>query len=106
VSLVEFVLARIADDEASAVSVHDTTCDYFRYGSTDPTFGWECNCGQASSIKAHCNARRIMVDFVRPDPDMPPGDGRYVAVRVLALMALPYKDHPDFQPDWMPPEIA
>lgn len=49
-------------------------------------------------VVAECEAKRALVQFLDLDDDA--GEGRYVAERVLALLALPYADHPEFRQEW------
>lgn len=56
--------------------------------------------------------RRIARQCAAMDPDMTfvtdnalgfgPGDHTELAAQVLALLALPYADHPDYDPSWSP----
>jgi hypothetical protein len=47
------------------------------------------------------DAKRTCIAFLG-HPDAPPGEGRYVAERVLWLLALAYSDHPDYREEWRP----
>jgi hypothetical protein len=48
------------------------------------------------SVLEDCKTKRAIIDFLDLD-GMPKGQGHFVARSVLALMALRYVDHPDYQ---------
>ena len=93
--LADFLLARIAEDEQDASDVHEVDCDLVRQGAVDPAFGWTCSCGHPARILAECQAKRWIVgayDILRDAG----------AEAVVAVLALPYADHPDYSADWRP----
>lgn len=103
-TLTEFLLARIAEDEAAA-----------SYASTRGDFDWEQDAGgwwlgfydhyrrhDPVRVLAECEAKRRIVEVhahnARWD-DTNVGDW---ARATLELLALPYADHPDYREEWRP----
>ncbi|MEU2350792.1 DUF6221 family protein [Modestobacter sp. NPDC049651] len=100
--LVAFLLARIAEDTR-------TTAAYAEEHGDDAT---------AERQRADCAAKRKVVLVCRDAaPDLrflgtrPPGlddwplqarDIHQLAAVTLALLAVPYADHPDYEPAWRP----
>jgi hypothetical protein len=91
-TLVEFLLTRIAEDEARAKydDPHWADCKHFVMFSEG---GLPCSCGLESRLLAECEAKRRIVEDAT---DVPTISMR----RVLRLLALPYADHPDYKPEW------
>lgn len=111
-TLTEFLLARIAEDEADAQSASPSpwrvTYDEGDFGLTtydypsdrvvvrtpepydqDHVARW-----QPSRVLAECEAKRRIVEEVLPiHPDYDP-------LYVQRLLALPYADHPDYDQSW------
>ncbi len=89
-TLVEFLLARIAEDEKFAVM--DWPAGRAWSGSglpPDPT-----------RIVTECEAkRRIVQRYSVPDPHDEPGCRD---CDMLRLLALPHADHPDYREEWRP----
>jgi hypothetical protein len=92
VTLTEFLLARIAEDEATAQ-------------------GWQVgSIVNPARALAECEAKRRIIDgaveVARVDLNEPvdPDDQglRDVGVKILCALALPYADHPDYLPEWKP----
>jgi hypothetical protein len=121
----EFLLARIAEDKRMATdaavasgreawSVEDTTVD----GSGQRGRAEHVARYDPARILAECTAKRRTVlacREARPDmaflgtraegmADFPltPRDQHQLAALTLALLALPYADHPDYRPEWRP----
>lgn len=115
-TLTEFLLARIADDEASAN-------DGFETAPHRPECAWRelegitgdgvCSCGYPARVLKQCAAKRRIVEEAQywerrvaqqwqeiPQPDL---GGRYeVAMSMLRALAIAYVDHPDYREDWRP----
>lgn len=94
-TLAEFLLERIAEDEAHD-GWHTVECGVgLGYWATG-----RCICGYPARILADCEAKRRIVAWVNQWPwrAEPPSsvDG------LLPLLALPYADHPDYRPEWRP----
>ena len=67
--LIEFLQARIAEDELVAQEFHQTApleCDVVFNARVDPTFGWTCTCGYPARVLAECEAKRQLVEQCRP----------------------------------------
>ena len=122
-TLTEFLLQRIAEDEAAARAAGSATFGLISHRGG--RLGWsdlaeipvrrlaEFDDADSASFEhiarhdparvlAKCEADRRIVEFLRPDPAMPVDSGRFVAAGVLTLLALPYAEHEDFQEDWRP----
>lgn len=81
--LTDFVLARIAEDEADAEGInrHRIYADE----------RWT-----ADRVRADCEAKRR---FVREAQDQV---SEYFSRFILETLALPYADHPDYRDEWRP----
>lgn len=99
-TITEFLLARIADDEAEATAAHWARCGSMGWDDSTP-----CDCGLPERTLAECEAkRRIVADRVRIDRSanedewsMGYSDANHDALRALAAV---YADHPDYNPAW------
>lgn len=118
-TLTEFLLARIAEDEAAAREQTATTqsgialewerdVDYGeRYLTIDPARVLaECE-AKRRIMEALIDAEAAVATYDTDDPNNPPSYwqewGNLHALRLAAeLLALPYADHPDFDPGWKP----
>jgi hypothetical protein len=109
VTLVEFLLARIAEDEdrAKYETPHWADCDHFRYFSEG---GLPCTCMLGNRLLAECEAKRRIIDLhgdaMARDPFDPDvcaycNDAPHPCL-TLRLLTLPYADHPDYQQEWRP----
>ena len=100
-TLTEFLLARIAEDEEWAMTSAST--------STPGSFTRD-NYGalliQPTRVLAECEAKRRIIELANEQwgeldlyttGEIPPE-----WVRVLELLALPYADHPDYRQEWKP----
>jgi hypothetical protein len=91
--LTEFLLARIAEDERGARQAqadphgcHDVLAAYF--DDTDETWRFT-----HARVLAECEAKRLLIEI----------DGRQAKDKgILAALALPYADHPDYDEAWKP----
>jgi hypothetical protein len=118
-TLTEFLLARIAEDEAAATVApfdHHWTAHPDEVRQPIKAGGKAHVATCAKSVMAHiarhdparvlaeCEAkRRIVADH--DDQHDCPGWGTasawpYVGCSVLRLLALPFADHPDYRPEW------
>jgi hypothetical protein len=105
-TLTDFLLARIAEDEAYGWALAHGN----RPGLERPGFGIY----NPSRVLAECEAKRRIVEMAKGSPDfldaMPrPGYAQPyhspsvdVLIRVQQLLALPYADHPDYREEWRP----
>ena len=94
-TLTEFLLARITEDEAGAQQWFESVRAHG--GIIDDTYG---HFGP-SRVLAECEAKRRIVQNVcvlMAHRDMYAQDKKYL----LCLLALPYADHPDYLPEWRP----
>lgn len=120
--LTDFLLERIADDEAAARAVRplghnfdmggnrqDERFTHQRWGNAAedgyprPVIGG----GEAAHfarwdparVLAECEAKRKLIDA---EPTAFGGAYSINSIRRLQILALPYADHPQFQPEWRP----
>jgi hypothetical protein len=94
-TLTEFLAARVAEDEADAMS------------------GWRWKSLPAGEydrlqarVLAECEAKRRIVEGAANEPDVN-ADQRDIGLwegylSAAELLALPYSDHPDYRPEWKP----
>lgn len=84
-TLVEFLNARVTEDEVNATmqAWHKPDCDSImdEFGYTYP-----CQCGVPERMKAECEAKRAIIAVGSDE--------------VLQLLAGVYADHPEYQKDW------
>lgn len=103
--LSDFLLARIAEDEAAASELHELACDLVQQGVVDPAFGWRCTCGRPARILMECGAKRQFVEehgaWVRHSGESGVATVQ-VLTRALRYLALSNADHPDYRDDWRP----
>ena len=105
-TLTEFLLARIAEDERDGWEVHVQGCPSVR----DVPF--PCECGYPARVLAECEAKRRIVETFSFENDagsavdewmstgLTPPPAVAALTRVATLLALPYADHPDFHEAW------
>ena len=107
--LVEFLLARIHEDEADArlavkgfptgewthdggvYAGHETNdvADWFYNDTAYHVARWD-----PARVLAECDAKRRIIEHC--------GEWVWPDCRVLHLLALPYADHPDYRAEWKP----
>lgn len=119
-TLTEFLLARIAEDER-AVEPHRGYMDWVPLGAIESGDGYaECSIS-APRVLAECEAKRRIIG----EHTYPPGeftalittcprcvdhnDGQgtrghdlSIPCPTLRMLALPYADHPDYRQEWRP----
>lgn len=116
-TLAEFLLARIAEDEAVALRARDNAGSF---AVPDHVVRFS-----PPRVLAECEAKRRIVELHEISSEvlgnatlygcaicdcMSDDDGEYYVGRVdevdgcatLRLLALPYSGHPDYDPDWRP----
>ena len=95
-TVAEFLRARLDEDEADARAITEGSWeDATLHG--DHVLRWS-----PARVLAECEAKRRIVEFLRPDPAMPVDSGRFVAAGVLTLLAAVYSGHPDYDEEWRP----
>jgi hypothetical protein len=117
-TLTEFLLARIAEDEAAATSASHHSHLVHDYERDNHGFLWV----RTTRVLAECEAKRRIVEEHRPGghlgdaPDEcstcaegatehygdPVWYGQDWPCTTLSLLALPYSDHPDYRSEWKP----
>ena len=88
-TLTEFLLARIAEDEEEARQAFA-----YRGSGTMYPKGHACDPGR---VLADCEARRRIVEKVEANTGVTVEDDW-----PLNFLALPYADHPDYRQEWKP----
>jgi hypothetical protein len=116
-TLTDFLLARIAEDEAAAreaIRMRDRI-DFIRQPEV-PDLAFEAwddapvpfVAVGPERVLAECEAKRRIVGMCIPSGDDEDGVPFYVGgygeayVEALGFLALPYADHPDYREDWRP----
>ena len=94
-SLVEFLLARIAEDEAQERALLAKSCGLID-APTPEQSAWLGKSLRAQQIGGWVARRRFAVEFWRSFP------WRWLGRSWLARLALPYADHPDYRDEWRP----
>jgi len=111
-ALSEFLLARIADDNALANAItagtqgeHPPIATNGLYWTEQSEFA-DLAITQARLL-AECSAKRELVHFLSIDADPPSGPGirtaddlTGAAMQVLRVMARPYADHVEYDESW------
>ena len=104
-TIVEFLLARIADDEAAASAKPpgafiERHTMYYRASEADG-FGYVWT--SRFRVLAECAAKRQIIKHCTETLEDSSGgytSGALLAERVLSAMASTYAEHPDYQQDW------
>jgi hypothetical protein len=100
VTLTEFLLARIAEDEVAAREPQWLALEYGVDSAGRAAF--------SSRVLAECEAKRRIVEELSPAVDY--DRDRFIvqstleaaATASLRFLALPYADHPDYREEWKP----
>lgn len=121
-TLVEFLRARLDEDDAAAREAWAPNWpDPLTWFSEEETVGrvdehWDIDSFGSAGLKADArhiarhdparvlaevDAKRRIVAFLDPK-DAPPGEGAFIADKVLRLLALPYAGRSDYDPEWRP----
>lgn len=114
----EFLLARIAEDKRIAAQAAGSwptpgTADGAAAGVAEHVARHApeavlADCAARWRLVLACRELRPEVAFVgrrqtgMADFPVPPVDAHQLAALTLALLALPYADHPDYRPEWRP----
>ncbi|SDD41789.1 DUF6221 family protein [Auraticoccus monumenti] len=106
-TLTEFLLARIAEDEAVAQGVrpHEnlSTRDLTDLGFVNRDGYARCTV-TSGRVLAECEAKRRIVTAARDySPELEHGDnGEWALEMALQALALPYAEHEDYREEWRP----
>lgn len=107
----DFILARLADDEADADRWHWDQCSWFTPPVKGAQIRWDgvkrnaCSCVGPAQVRARCDALRLMADMIFREW------GRHIETHdlyetgLLELAAL-WADHPDYDPAWWPSRLT
>lgn len=105
-TIVEFIEARLRDDEQDASNIHDRQADAWLAADL-------CACDHPARVLAEVAAKRRLVSYAKGKilaADRASQRGNFfgavtdgaVGDKVLQLLALPYRDHEDYDPAWAP----
>jgi hypothetical protein len=97
VDLAEFLLARIAEDEAEIAAGFD-----FAVLDSSGWMGHAAGWGRERAL-AECDAKARIVEDLRDEltnQHDPEPTTLQLAERTLLSLALPYADHPDYREEW------
>jgi hypothetical protein len=118
-TLADFLLARVAEDEASADELHWDACEH-HYGRE--IGGFPCDCWYPERVRRECDAKRRIVELHAPVEvyrgrplvctvcvQVDDG-GDYVIgapgdvwpCTTLRALASVFADHPDYREEWRP----
>lgn len=104
--LAEFLLARIAEDQALAresTGVEDSSGGAVAWAKTDERWLLEID---PARLLTECEAKRQIIERARMAWDNSDctecNEAGYLADDLLKLLALPYAGHPDYRDDWRP----
>jgi hypothetical protein len=100
-TLTEFLLARIEEDEATAraASVLAQGVDRISTHSL-PEFAEHMTTWQPNRVAAECEAKRRIVERCSAVGYAMPAT--HLAHGILAELALPHAEHPDYREEWKP----
>jgi hypothetical protein len=124
-TLTDFLLARIAEDEEVARRVGESWFRYFGQvyvieGAGEGHPAWQAHRGDdrcqvrteadgdhiarhdPARVLAECEAKRRIVEELRSITMGKWKAGEPWADRMLGILALPYADHPDYREEWKP----
>jgi uncharacterized protein DUF6221 len=108
-TLTDFLVSRIAEDEAAARAAEASEGDVHEIFDRGPeTVGDHYRRHGPSRILAECDAKRRIVEHVQGvannagDPPSIEPASLPMLTHVLRLLALPYSDHPDYREEWRP----
>jgi hypothetical protein len=113
-TLTEFLLARIAEDEEAAqgatIEPVGSGRTWFDGWSDAHPVGRHIGRWAPARVLAECEAKRLIVNLHWPghdeEPDPEGGCVECGEIRGHCLtrlyLAIPYADHPQFQPEWRP----
>lgn len=95
--LVEFLWARLDDDESLARTVGRVT---WPHGTMRPDEEDFLNRFHDERVLAEVEAKRQIIDLCATET--PETGGLPLALRTLRLLAMPYAEHPDYDEAWRP----
>lgn len=106
--ITEFLQARIAEGEARARRAAAEAADQWHLVATAAAArgvhgGWHVLDHAPARVLAECQGKREVIGLLQDSENFPAGDmGWHYMKRVVATLALPYAEHPDFLPEWRP----
>lgn len=101
-TLVEFLLARIAEDEAALETARRMGVPPLPMGSRIGSGIGNHPTMSETRMAAECDAKRRVVDLYREAVEFFWFAERSALEPVIKLLARPYRDHPDYQQEWTP----
>jgi hypothetical protein len=102
--LVEFLKARLDEDEERARFVQREQGDRSRYETEPWRLSWhdeyDLLCVEPSRVLAEVDAKRKLIE--QHIGYYGAGDDEWWPVQTLRIMALPYASHPEYDESWRP----
>jgi hypothetical protein len=102
-TLTDFLLARIAEDEHRAGWYHQSLC-LSNYHGEEGDEEHPCRCRHPDRLLAECEAkRRIVDDYRKQEASCSDGDMGWLLQGLemaMEALAVPYAAHPDYQQEW------
>jgi Family of unknown function (DUF6221) len=89
VTIVEFLRARLADDEAAAPYAISSLTDWGEFVRYDP-----------ARVLREVAAKRAIIRLALSRRGAPPEESHVVIDEMVGALASVYADHPDFDPAW------
>lgn len=107
--LIAFLYERLNEDEQTANQWHHIECDIHVAGLADLAMaaavpGAICDCAGPARTLAEIDAKRRLLDYIA-DLESKALDGNWWNIDrdlPLQLLAIAYRDHPDYQEKWTP----
>lgn len=113
--LVEFLQARISEDEADALAIQN--CEWFNGVESDAETQ-VLRLADPDRVLAECEAKRRIIEraeevtqdwlgsfsewnYTAAELDSFIGQSDDLGHSILLALAQPYRDHPDFKPEWV-----
>lgn len=94
--IIDFLRARLDERNEVADQIHLALCSYILATEDMPVPEW-CDCGQPTFVRADVQAKRRLLDLWQMHDD----NGECCDQnQAKALLAVPYADHPDYDPTW------
>jgi hypothetical protein len=96
--IAEFLLARIAEDEALVEKARERNLPFWG----DQLTARYVDRFSPARVLTECEAKRRIVELCNVDELVLGSSPWWTRWPVLQALALPYSDHPDYRAEWMP----
>lgn len=104
-TLTDFLLARLAEDERRWVETEDYRAPHSRDCDYPGDMPGVCTCSLLDELVADCEAKARIVESCADGLryDIACGEGHYASFEmILGMLARPYDTHEDYDPAWRP----